>query len=211
MLSFHSYSSLQIYESTWAAMREFTLSRDEHSADQLWFLEHFPVFTQGQAGKAEHLLNTSEIPIVQSDRGGQITYHGPGQLMIYCLFDLKRLNMNVRGLVSLLEQIIIELLASFGIPSHARKDAPGVYTHQGDKIASLGLRIRQGKSYHGISLNVDMDLRPFQQIRPCGLANVQMTQMSHFVKNVQRLEVEQRLQLLFNKRLSNHDLEGISR
>jgi len=167
----------QPYQATWQAMQDFTNQRDEHTADELWIVEHPPVFTQGLNGKAEHLLQLApQIPLVQTDRGGQVTYHGPGQLVIYVLVDLKRNQIGVRKLVTLIEESIIALLHEFKIEAIARADAPGVYVN-GDKIASLGLKIRKQKSYHGLALNLDMDLAPFQMINPCGLQGMQMTQL----------------------------------
>jgi len=164
------------FEQVWQAMRDFTDQRTATTADELWLLEHPAVFTLGQAGKPEHILLKNDIPIVQTDRGGQVTYHGQGQLVGYCLFDVKRLNIGVRELVERLEDSLVDALASYGIQSYANRDAHGVYI-DGKKIASLGLRIRKGCSYHGFAVNVDMDLRPFQQINPCGYAGLQMTQM----------------------------------
>ena len=165
------------YEPTLHAMREYTDQRDADSPDQLWLLQHPRVFTQGQAGKPEHLLATGDIPVVAADRGGQVTYHGPGQWVVYLLIDLKRRGLGVRNLVDLIEQGVVELLAEEGIPSAARPEAPGVYVGD-DKIASLGLRVRRGCSYHGLSLNVDMDLEPFQRINPCGYAGLQVTSVA---------------------------------
>lgn len=168
----------QPYQATWQAMQDFTNQRDENTADELWIVEHPAVFTQGLNGKAEHLLQLApHIPLVQTDRGGQVTYHGPGQLVIYVLIDLKRNQLGVRKLVTLIEEAIIELLKNFDIEAIARADAPGVYVNN-NKIASLGLKIRKQKSYHGLALNVDMDLTPFQMINPCGLQGMQMTQLS---------------------------------
>lgn len=157
-------------------MQRFTDERDAATADELWFTEHDPVFTQGQAGRAEHLLAPGDIPVVQTDRGGQVTYHGPGQLVGYLLFDLRRLHIGVRQLVTGIETSIIELLGSWGIEAAARRDAPGVYV-DGAKVAALGLRVRRGCSYHGLSLNVDMDLEPFARINPCGLTGLEVTQL----------------------------------
>lgn len=168
---------LQDYTSCWQAMKDFTNSRDQETPDEIWLLEHHPVFTQGQNGKKEHVLNPGDIPVVQTDRGGQVTYHGPGQLMVYTLIDIKRKAFNVRELVTLLEQSIIDLLAEYGICASAKREAPGVYI-DGKKIASIGLRIRRGCSYHGIAFNVAMDLGPFQRINPCGFASLEMTQFS---------------------------------
>lgn len=163
------------YVETWQRMQQFTDSRDEHTADELWLLEHPPVFTQGQAGKAEHLLFPGEIPVVQVDRGGQVTYHGPGQLVVYVLLNIKRRNLGVRQLVNLIEQSIIDTLAVHQLTAYAKADAPGVYVDE-KKVASLGLRIRKGCSFHGLAMNVDMDLSPFSRINPCGYAGMQMIQ-----------------------------------
>ncbi len=157
-------------------MREFTDTRRPDGADELWCLEHFPVFTQGQRGRAEHVLGAGDIPVVATDRGGQVTYHGPGQLVLYPLLDLQRLGLGPRGLVSRLERSMIDCLAGYGIQASARADAPGVYVG-GAKIGSIGLRIRRGCSYHGLSLNVAMDLAPFARINPCGLQGLRMTQI----------------------------------
>lgn len=160
-------------------MREFTDTRDETTPDELWVVEHSPVFTLGQAGKREHILRESDIPIVKSDRGGQVTYHGPGQLVIYLLLDLRRKSLGVRDLVSGIENAIINLLKAWGIAAEARKDAPGVYIKR-RKIAALGLRVRRGRSYHGLSLNVAMDLTPFEAINPCGYEGLEVTQLREF-------------------------------
>lgn len=179
---------LQDYKSIWSQMKEFTLNRDGHSEDELWLLEHHPVYTQGQAGKAEHILNTSAIEVVQSDRGGQVTYHGPGQLVAYILMDLRRANLGIRTLVCRLEQLIISALAEYDITAQTRCGAPGVYV--GDKkIASIGLRVKNGCTYHGIALNVNMDLKPFLNINPCGFAKLEMTQIADFHPKVQMDEV----------------------
>ncbi|BFM21660.1 lipoyl(octanoyl) transferase LipB [Gilvimarinus japonicus] len=164
------------YLSVWHEMSAFTSNRGPDTRDQLWLVEHAPVFTQGQAGKPEHLLALDGIELVQSDRGGQVTYHGPGQLVAYPLLDLRRRKLGVRELVTLIEQIIVAVLARFAIDAYARPDAPGVYV-DGAKIASLGLRVRRGCSFHGLALNVAMDLAPFEQINPCGYAGLQMTDM----------------------------------
>ena len=162
------------YLETWHAMQVFTDTRDATTPDEIWLLQHHPVYTQGQAGKAEHLLHQTDIPVVQSDRGGQITYHGPGQLIAYLLIDVRRKGMGVRQLVTAMEQAVIALLASSGIQATAKADAPGVYVN-GAKIASLGLRIRRGCSFHGLALNIDLDLTPFTHINPCGYAGLAMT------------------------------------
>jgi lipoyl(octanoyl) transferase len=161
-------------------MRELTDTRDETTADQLWLVEHDPVFTQGQAGKPEHLLMPGDIPVVQTDRGGQVTYHGPGQVVLYPLLDVRRSRLGVRDLVSALENAVIAVLAEQGIEARARADAPGVYVGEA-KIASLGLRIRRGASYHGVALNVDADLSPFARINPCGYAGMAMTRLADLV------------------------------
>lgn len=165
------------YEPTWHAMQRFTDTRGVDTPDEIWLLEHAPVFTQGQAGKAEHVLFPGDIPVVQVDRGGQVTYHGPGQLVAYLLLDVRRSGIGVRELVSRMERSLIDLLAGYGVTANARPDAPGVYV-EGAKIASLGLRIRNGRSFHGLALNVDMDLQPFQRINPCGYAGMAMTQLA---------------------------------
>ena len=171
------------YQSTLQAMQDFTASRDVNTPDELWLLEHPPVYTQGQAGKSVHVLDLGGIPIVQIDRGGQVTYHGPGQMVGYLLFDLKRHKIGVRDLVRKIEQSVIDLLAEYGISSYGKVDAPGVYVMRDGieaKIAALGLRIRNGCSYHGLSLNVNMDLEPFQRINPCGYAGMKVTQIADF-------------------------------
>jgi len=172
----------QDYESTWASMKAFCLSRTKETDDEIWFVEHPPVFTQGVSGKPEHILTDSNIPIVQTDRGGQVTYHGPGQLVMYVLFDLRRLNIGIRALVDILENITIDGLKQYGLKANARKDAPGVYLDE-KKIASLGLRVKKGCSYHGLSININMDLTPFSYINPCGYQGLEITQLSeHGVK-----------------------------
>ncbi len=167
------------YQDVFQDMRAFTDSRSDETEDQIWLTEHEPVFTQGQAGKAEHLLAPGNIEVVQSDRGGQVTYHGPGQLVAYLLFDLRRMGLTVRGLVSGIEDAMIQLLATHHIAAAARPDAPGVYVG-GAKIGSLGLRVRRGCSYHGLALNVNMDLEPFSRINPCGLQDTAVTQVAEF-------------------------------
>ncbi|TBW07441.1 lipoyl(octanoyl) transferase LipB [Azotobacter chroococcum] len=181
------------YLPTWQAMQRFTNGRGPETGDELWLLEHSPVFTQGQAGKAEHLLFPGDIPVVQVDRGGQVTYHGPGQLVGYLLLDVRRLGIGVRELVSRIERSLIELLAGYGVEAYAKADAPGVYVGE-MKIASLGLRIRNGCSFHGLALNVDMDLAPFQRINPCGYAGMVMTQLKDQARGpVEFAEVRSRL------------------
>ena len=171
---------LQPYEPVSQAMHDFTDRRDDTTPDEIWLVEHLPVFTQGQAGKAEHLLMTGDIPVIQSDRGGQVTYHGPGQQVMYVLLNLKRRKLGVRELVTLLEQTVVNTLAEYDIDAHPRADAPGVYVGE-MKICSLGLRIRKGCSFHGLALNINMDLAPFQRINPCGYAGMEMTQMRQWV------------------------------
>jgi lipoyl(octanoyl) transferase len=172
---------LQEYANCWQAMQAFTNQRNEHTPDEIWLLEHSPVFTQGQNGKPEHIINPGNIPIVQTDRGGQITYHGPGQLMVYTLIDIKRKKIHVREFVSLLEQSIIDLLNAHHISGYAKREAPGVYIQKDgieNKLCSIGLRIRRGCTYHGIAFNVAMDLGPFLRINPCGFTGLKMTQFA---------------------------------
>jgi len=166
------------YLPTWRAMQRFTEERDAGTPDEIWFLEHLPVFTLGLAGKVEHVLAPGNIPVLQIDRGGQVTYHGPGQLVVYPLIDLKRLKLGVRALVEAIENSIIATLKDFGIDAVSKREAPGVYTHDGRKLASLGLRIRHGCSYHGLAFNIAMDLEPFSRINPCGYTGLQMSQVS---------------------------------
>ncbi|MBO1518488.1 lipoyl(octanoyl) transferase LipB [Oceanisphaera pacifica] len=168
------------YEEVWHAMQDFTNQRTPETQDELWLVEHPPVFTQGQAGKPEHILNLGDIPLVKSDRGGQVTYHGPGQLIVYLMLDVRRKKLGVRHLVTSMENAIVGLLADYHIDAYAKPDAPGVYVANSDgienKIASLGLRVRRGCSFHGLALNVNMDLAPFLRINPCGYAGMAMTQ-----------------------------------
>ena len=164
------------YGSTCLTMQNFTVNRGAETADELWLLEHHPVFSQGMNGQAEHVLDLGQIPLVQSDRGGQVTYHGPGQLIAYTLFDLRRLGIGVREMVNRLENSVIAMLAEQGIEGYSDADAPGVYI-AGEKLASLGLRVKRGACYHGISINVDMDLSPFLSINPCGYQGMKMTDL----------------------------------
>lgn len=173
---------LQPYEAVSQAMHDFTDTRDDNTPDEIWLVEHLPVFTQGQAGKAEHVLVPGDIPVIQSDRGGQVTYHGPGQQVMYVLLNLKRRKLGVRELVTLLEQTVVNTLAHFAIEAHPRADAPGVYVGE-KKICSLGLRIRKGCSFHGLALNIAMDLSPFLRINPCGYAGMEMAQVSEWVND----------------------------
>ena len=190
------------YERTWLAMQRFTDERKllPDTQDEVWLVQHPPVFTQGQAGKAEHLLLPGDIPVVKSDRGGQVTYHGPGQLVAYLMLDVRRLGYGVRELVTRMEQCLIDLLASYGVSAAAKADAPGVYV-DGAKIASLGLRIRNGCSFHGLALNVDMDLEPFRRINPCGYAGLAMTQLRDHAGPIEFAEVGARLRSQLVKHL----------
>jgi lipoyl(octanoyl) transferase len=182
----------QDYVLIWEAMKHFTDTRHENTVDEIWLLEHPPVYTQGQAGKAEHILNSGTIPIVQADRGGQVTYHGPGQLVVYTLFDLRRLKIGARQLVTQLEQVVIQVLKDYQVSAKTRCDAPGVYVEDA-KICSIGLRVRKGCSYHGIAFNIQMDLEPFLRINPCGFCNLTMTQLSHFIPLVDMSEVSNKV------------------
>jgi lipoyl(octanoyl) transferase len=187
---------LQPYETVWQDMQDYTDQRDASSEDQLWLVEHPPVFTLGKNGRLEHVLGAGDIPLVQSDRGGQVTYHGPGQLIIYVLLDIQRMQLGVRELVTRLERSVIELLADYGIAAESQRHAPGVYV-AGSKIAALGLRVRKGRCFHGLALNVDMDLEPFSRIDPCGYPGLQVTQLLNLVKpgseNVTMAAIKQQL------------------
>jgi len=191
---------LQDYQTVWKSMQDFTLQRNDETLDEIWFVEHPPVFTQGQAGKAEHLLSPGKIPVVQVDRGGQVTYHGPGQQVVYFLVDIRRKKIGVRQLVSAIEKSVIELLAKYNIESSARPDAPGVYVG-GKKICSLGLKIKRGCSFHGLALNVAMDKSPFLRINPCGFEGMEVTQISDFVSDKTLADVEQDFRKIIPKRL----------
>ena len=172
---------LQDYQEIWHKMQDFTDNRNAETIDEVWLVEHYPVFTQGQAGKPEHLLQSGAILLVQSDRGGQITYHGPGQQVMYVLIDIRRhQNLNVRQLVTALEQSVVRTLADYAIEGYSKVDAPGVYI-DGKKICSLGLRIRKGCSFHGLAFNINMDLQPFHYINPCGYAGLEMCQLADFI------------------------------
>ena len=189
------------YLPTLEAMRRFTAERDESTPDEIWLLQHPRVFTQGQAGKAEHLLAPGDIPVIQVERGGQVTYHGPGQLVAYLMLDLRRKKLGVRELVTAMEQALVDVLAGYGIEAAPKADAPGVYV-AGDKIASLGLRVRNGCSFHGLALNVDMDMAPFQRINPCGYAGLKMIQLRDLLATAPSLdEVAQRLEPALRERL----------
>jgi len=182
---------ISAYEPVWRAMQAFTDSRDENSGDELWLVQHPPVFTQGQAGKAEHVLAPGSIPVIQVDRGGQVTYHGPGQIVAYPLLDIRRMGITVREFVNTIEAAIISVLAHYGVHGERIAGAPGIYV-DGDKIASLGLRVRRGRTFHGLAFNVEMDLEPFQRINPCGYAGLRVTQLSALAP-VDLCEVEDRL------------------
>ncbi|GEN29357.1 octanoyltransferase [Halovibrio variabilis] len=197
----------QAYVPVWEAMRALTDNRDPHTPDQFWLVEHDPVFTQGQAGKPEHLLMPGDIPVVHVDRGGQVTYHGPGQVVLYPLLDVRRGKIGVRHLVTALENAVIEVLSSYGVSARARPDAPGVYvvTALGEaKIASLGLRIRRGASFHGVALNVDGDLAPFLRINPCGYADMPMAKLADFVSIPSDHQVGEQLANVLAAQLSRH-------
>nr|WP_067286305.1 lipoyl(octanoyl) transferase LipB [Marinobacterium profundum] len=187
------------YDTTWQRMQDLTNSRDDQTPDEIWLLEHSPVFTQGQAGKAEHVLNAGDIPVVQADRGGQVTYHGPGQLVVYLLLNLRRKSLGVRDLVDLMEQSVVALLAEYGVQAYPKPDAPGVYV--GDaKICSLGLRVRRGCSFHGLALNLDMNMEPFLRINPCGYAGMAMTQLASLVSGLDSAAAVSRMgDILINK------------
>ncbi len=200
---------LQPYEPVSQAMHDFTDTRDETTRDEIWLVEHPAVFTQGQAGKAEHLLVPGDIPVIQSDRGGQVTYHGPGQQVMYVLLNLRRRKLGVRELVTVLEQTVVNTLAEIGIEAYPRADAPGVYV-AGRKICSLGLRIRKGCSFHGLALNIDMDLSPFLRINPCGYAGLEMTQVKDLKPGMTIADVQPRLVAKFIELLDNPKTEYIS-
>ncbi|OGT91691.1 MAG: octanoyltransferase [Gammaproteobacteria bacterium RIFOXYD12_FULL_61_37] len=191
---------LQPYLPVWEAMRRFTDLRDGQTPSELWLLQHPPVFTLGQAGKKEHLLNPGDIPVQQIDRGGQVTYHGPGQLLAYLLLDLKETGTGVRGLVQGMEDAVISLLAGHGIEAHARREAPGVYV-AGAKIAALGLRVRKGFCYHGLSLNVDLDLEPFSRINPCGYQGLAVTSLRQLGSGLSIGEIQGQLSAYLCDRL----------
>lgn len=191
------------YESTWHAMQQFTSQRTAETRDEIWVLQHPPTFTQGQAGKEEHLLDAHGIPVVQIDRGGQITYHGPGQVVAYLLLDLRRWKINVRELVRLMEQAVVDLLAEHNIIAFGREDAPGVYVGEA-KIAALGLKIRKGCCYHGLSLNVGMDTRPYSYINPCGFQGLRVSQIKDFNASVLHSEIEQDLARKLSTLLQQH-------
>ncbi|MCU4358648.1 lipoyl(octanoyl) transferase LipB [Acinetobacter ursingii] len=186
-LTIRQYQNLTPYADRFQEMKNLTEQRDQNTPDQLWILQHPDVLTQGQAGKPEHILIPTDIPVVQSDRGGQVTWHGPGQMVIYFMFDLNRLKWNVRTLVSFAEQLMIDLLNKYAIKAYAKPDAPGVYVDE-RKIGSLGFKIRRGRSYHGLALNIDCDLTGFQTINPCGYAGLEMVRLSDLVQDYPTFE-----------------------
>ncbi len=190
----------QDYEPLWRAMQRFTDGRDQLTPDEIWFTEHEPIFTLGLNASREHLLAPGNVPVVQIDRGGQVTYHGPGQLMIYPLIDLKRSDTGVRDLVTALEQCVVDLVAEFGIEATSRPEAPGVYV-AGRKLASVGLRIRRGASYHGMALNIDVDLEPFSRINTCGFQGLEVTDLRCIGVTADRVDIESRVERLLLERL----------
>jgi lipoyl(octanoyl) transferase len=198
---------LHDYEPLWRGMQQFTESRSSLTPDEIWFTEHPPVFTLGLNADRDHLLTPGEIPVIQVDRGGQVTYHGPGQLMIYPLIDLKRARLGVRDLVIALEQTVVDLVAESGIEAASRKDAPGVYV-EGRKIASIGLRVRRGASYHGMALNIDVDLEPFSRINPCGFSDLEVTNLTALGIGAAPAEIQARVQahLLRHLRMSERQV-----
>ncbi len=191
----------QAYEPVWRAMQQFTDERDANTADELWLVEHPPVFTQGLAGKAEHVLAAGDIPVIQVDRGGQVTYHGPGQIVAYPLINLRRHGIGVKSLVHGIEQAIIDTVALYGVQAARKDNAPGVYV-DGAKIASLGLRIRKACSFHGLAFNIDMDLEPFQRINPCGFSGLEVIQLADLAQQVDINTVEQQLIAAFCQQLN---------
>lgn len=190
-------------------MQEFTAQRDADTEDEIWLLQHEPVFTQGMNGKPEHILNKNTIPVVEIDRGGQVTYHGPGQLIVYCLIDLKRKKFGVRQMVTALEEAVISLLKDEGITAVARKDAPGVYVDKA-KVSALGLRVKRGCSYHGLSLNVDMEMAPFKHINPCGYEGLEVTQLKELGVESSFSVIEQKLLQKICEQFSIENIHQVS-
>ncbi len=186
------------YAPTVDAMQSFTLEREADTEDALWLLEHNPVFTQGANGDPAHILMDSEIPVVTTDRGGQVTYHGPGQLVVYILVDLRRAGVGVRQMVTYIEQTVVNMLSQYGVDAYARQDAPGVYVNE-RKIASLGLRVKRGACYHGVSLNIDMDLTPFSYINPCGYAGMEVIDMRSLGIDITMTEAKQQFVSAFQQ------------
>ena len=195
-----SYLGLADYGKTWAAMREFTDERAEHDEDELWVCEHPPVFTLGQAGRESHIHNSGDIPVIKSDRGGQVTYHGPGQIVVYTLVNLRRAGFGIRDMVVRLENSVIELLKTEGLCALSRRDAPGVYVNDA-KIAALGLRVRRGNTYHGLALNIDVDLSPFSSIDPCGYANLAVTSTQELGVTTSKEKIVEQLVLELHRQL----------
>jgi lipoyl(octanoyl) transferase len=200
---------LQEYEPLWRGMQQFTESRSPLTPDEIWFTEHPPVFTLGLNASRDHLIAPGDILVIQVDRGGQVTYHGPGQLMIYPLIDLKRAGLGVRDLVTALEQTVIDLVAEYGIEASSRKDAPGVYV-EGRKIASVGLRVRRGASYHGMALNIDVDLEPFSRINPCGFSDLEVTDLRAIGIGASATEIQARVQSPLLRHLRMDDRQIVS-
>ncbi len=194
---------LQDYTQTWEAMKVFTAERQSETEDELWIVEHPAVFTQGISGKSKNRLQNSDIPMVQSDRGGQITYHAPGQLVVYCLIDLRRLGIGVKKMVSLIESSIMDLFTTYGVESHLKEGAHGVYVKDA-KIAALGLKVKNGATYHGLSLNVNMDLSPFSQINPCGYQGLAVTQLADLTDNVQLKTIGSELTQLLTRHVTRN-------
>lgn len=192
------------YEECWQNMRAFSEQRQKNTLDEIWILEHPPVFTQGQNGKPEHILQAGSIPVIKTDRGGQITYHGPGQLIAYTLIDIQRRKWGIRQLIHFLEKTIIDLLAELNLKAESKKEAPGVYIDN-KKICSLGLRVRKGCSYHGLAFNIDMDLSPFKQINPCGFSQLEMTQLADYIQPVKMNVIINKLIALLKKNLTQSE------
>lgn len=190
------------YLKTWQKMQAFTDNRQHDTPDELWFLQHPAVYTLGKNGKPEHILNAADIPVINVDRGGQVTYHGPGQIVVYTLLDLTRMKLGIRELVTALEQSIVELLSDYGVVAVARREAPGVYVN-GAKIAALGLRVRKGRSFHGMALNVDMNLSPYANINPCGYKGLKVTQLKDLVSEINIESVIDNLQQRLIKKFSH--------
>ena len=191
---------LQDYQNVWQAMQNFTQAREADTPDELWIVEHPPVFTLGRNGKPEHILQDSDIPVIKVDRGGQVTYHGPGQIVIYFLLDLHRRKLGIRRLVTLIEDCIVELLAQYDVIANSDPKAPGVYV-EGKKVAALGLRVSKGRTTHGLSLNVDMDLKPFSYINPCGYVGLEVTQTKQLGIKDEMNAIATKLQLLLGDQL----------
>ena len=200
---------LQDYEPLWRGMQQFTESRSPLTPDEIWFTEHPPVFTLGLNASRDHLIAPGDIPVIQVDRGGQVTYHGPGQLMIYPLIDLKRAGLGVRDLVTALEQTVIDLVAEYDIEAADRKDAPGVYV-EGRKIASVGLRVRRGASYHGMALNINVDLEPFSRINPCGFSDLEVTDLDALGIDATATDIQARVQAHLLRHLQMSDRRVVS-